>query len=520
MITQLWMPNELKIKYKQMKKSTVIIRLSVVVLILVVLNLITSKVYFRLDFTDDERYTLSDATLDILENLDDVITVKAYFSEDLPTQLISNRQDFEDLLLEYENRSGGNIVFEFISPNDDPEAEQEAQQNGIQPIMVNVQEKDQVQQLRAYMGAVLMMGDQKEMIPLIQPGVSMEYDLTTSIKKISVADKPKIALLQGHGEPGLQEVAQLAQQLSVLYGFEPYTISGTEEIPTFYKAVVIINPIDTIPGSHFGKLDNFIAQGGNIFLSYTNLKPELQQGRLGISGETGFTGWLANKGINMGRQYVIDDNSGTIGVQGNNGMFKYTQQIKFPYFPRINKFPKHPATKGLEDIMLPFASPLTYSGTDSLINFSPLLMTSNVSGVANAPVNIDINKKWSESDFTQGEQVVALALDGPIGGTVDSRFVVISNASYVVNGSQQQQVNADNVNFTSNAIDWLSDDTGLIDLRTKGISSRPLDTVEDATREMLKYGNVLGPIFLILIYAVVRKQRYNMKKNKWREGTY
>lgn len=503
-----------------MKKSTVIIRLSVVILILVVLNLITSKVYFRLDFTEDERYTLSDATLDILENLDDVITVKAYFSEDLPTQLISNRQDFEDLLLEYENRSGGNIVFEFISPNDDPEAEQEAQQNGIQPIMVNVQEKDQVQQLRAYMGAVLMMGDQKEMIPLIQPGVSMEYDLTTSIKKISVADKPKIALLQGHGEPGVQELAQLAQQLSVLYGFEPYTISATEEIPAFYKAVVIVNPTDTIPGAHFSKLDNFIAQGGNIFLSYTNLSPDLQSGMLGVGNDIGVQRWLASKNVNIAGAYVIDANSGSVTVQQNNGMFNFRSQIKFPYFPKINKFPEHPSTKGLEEIMLPFASPLSYSGTDSLINYAPLLMTSEVSGVANAPARVDINKKWQQSDFTQGEQVVALSLDGPIGGTVDSRFVVISNASYVVNGSEQQQVSADNVNFTSNAIDWLSDDTGLIDLRTKGVSSRPLDAVEDSTREMLKYGNVLGPIFLILIYAIVRRQKYNMKKNKWREGTY
>jgi gliding-associated putative ABC transporter substrate-binding component GldG len=492
----------------------------VFMLILIVANLITSKIYFRLDFTSDQRYTLSDATLDILENLDDVITVKAYFSEDLPTQLISNRQDFEDLLLEYENRSGGNIVYEFISPNDDPEAEQEAQQNGIQPIMVNVQEKDQVQQLRAYMGAVLIMGEQKEIIPLIQPGVSMEYDLTTSVKKISVSDKPKIALLQGHGEVGMQELAQLAQQLSVLYGIEPYTISETEEIPTYFQAMVMINPTDTIPGPHFNKLDTYIGQGGNIFLSYTNLNPDLQSGMLGLGNDIGIQGWLRTKNVNLGGSYVIDANSGSVTVQQNNGMFNFRSQVKFPYFPMINKFPAHPSTKGLEEIMLPFASPLSYSGTDSLVKYTPLLMTSELSGVASAPAYVDINKKWTQNDFSQGEQVVSLALDGPISGNVDSRFVVISNTAYIVNGTQQQQVSADNVNFTSNAIDWLSDDTGLIELRTKGVSSRPLESVEDATREMLKYGNVLGPIFLILIYAIVRRQRYNMKKNRWREGTY
>ncbi len=147
-----------------MKKNAVITRLMMFALILIVVNMISSKLYFRLDFTEDQRYTLSKATDGIITGLDDVITVKAYFSEDLPTQLISNRQDFEDLLLEYENRSGGNIVYEFISPNENEELEAEAQQSGIQPIIINVSEKDQVQKLKAYMGAILVMGDNKEII--------------------------------------------------------------------------------------------------------------------------------------------------------------------------------------------------------------------------------------------------------------------------------------------------------------------------------------------------------------------
>ncbi len=503
-----------------MKKSTVLVRLLVVVLILVVANMISSTLYFRLDFTEDKRYTLSKATLDILENLDDVVTVKAYFSEDLPTQLISNRQDFEDLLLEYENRSGGNVVYEFVSPNDNPEVEQEAQQNGIQPIVVNVTEKDQVQQLRAYMGAVLMMGDKKEIIQLVQPGVSMEYDLTTSIKKISVEDKPKVALLQGHGEPGIQEVAQLAQQLSVLYDVEPYTIKATEDIPAYFKAVALINPSDTIPASDFDKLDNYMAQGGSVFVAHSNLNGDLSTGMLSVGSDLGLKDWLQTKNIAMGEQFVIDANSGSVTVQQQNGVFSFRTQVKFPYFPRINDFPEHPATKGLEDIMLPFVSALSYTGADSATAYMPLMFTSELSGLAATPAYIDVNRKWTQGDFNGGPQVVALALEGPLAGAVNSRLVVVSNGQYVVNGNPPQQLSQDNVNFTSNAIDWLSDDTGLIDLRTKGVSARPLDKVEDATREMLKYGNVLGPIILILIYALIRRQRNQAKRNKWREGTY
>ena len=503
-----------------MKKSTVITRLIIFLLILVVINMISLKTYFRLDFTEDKRYTLSDASTEILESLDDVITVKAFFSEDLPAQLISNRQDFEDLLVEYENRSGGNIVYEFISPNEDEAVEAEAQQNGISPIIVNVTEKDQVQQLKAYMGAFLMMGDKKEVIPVVQPGVDMEYGLTTAIKKLSVTDKPKIGLIQGHGEPTLQELTQLHQQLAVLYEVEPFNISDTTNVPSYYRALLLINPQDSIPSVDFQKIDGFMAGGGNVFVSYSNLKGDLSTGYLSNAPDIGVTNWLASKKINMGNQFVIDAECGAVSVRQQAGGFSFSSQVRFPYFPRLSNFSEHPATQGLETILLPFVSSLTYVGQDSAVNYTPLIMTSETSGLAVTPAYADVNKRWQESDFKEGPQILGLALEGPIAGNQNSKLIVISNGSFVINGNPPQQVSPDNVNLTSNAIDWLSDDTGLIDLRTKAITSKPLEPVDDGTREMLKWGNVFVPIVLILIYAFIRRQRNIRKQHHWMQGNY
>ena len=138
-----------------MKKSTAISQIIIVITIVVFILLISTKFYFRLDFTEDKRYTLGEATTDILKDLDDVITVKAYFTEEMPQQLMKVRNDFEDLLKEYEDRSGGNIVYEFINPNESEEKEQEVQQKGIVPLTVDSREKDQRKILRAYMGVVL-----------------------------------------------------------------------------------------------------------------------------------------------------------------------------------------------------------------------------------------------------------------------------------------------------------------------------------------------------------------------------
>ncbi|MEO9802222.1 MAG: Gldg family protein [Reichenbachiella sp.] len=503
-----------------MKKNTVIIRLMVFALILVVVNMISSKLYFRLDYTEDQRYTLSKASNDILTSLDDVITVKAYFSEDLPTQLISNRQDFEDLLLEYENRSGGNIVYEFISPNESEELEAEAQQSGIQPIIINVSEKDQVQQLKAYMGAVLMMGDQKETIPVVQPGVDMEYGLTTSIKKLSVTDKPKVALLQGHGEPSIQEVAQLAQQLSVLYDIETIDLKEKTEVPSYVRTLAIINPSDTISAQEFSKIDDFMSKGGAVFVAYSNMNGDLQSGRLSKGNDIGLEPWLRGKNVSMGSQFVIDAQSGSVQVQQNNGVFTYRSQVKFPYFPMVNNFSEHPTTNGLETLMLPFVSAVNYVGNDTTVSYTPLMLTSEMSGLAPTPSGIDIQKKWSQNDFREGVQTLAMALEGTWSGNQPSKLIVIANGQFIINGTPPQQISEDNVNFASNSIDWLSDDTGLIDLRTKGITNRPLDSIEDGTREMLKYGNVVIPIVLVFVYAFIRRQQYMSKKQRWMEGNY
>ena len=199
--------------------------------IIIVVNILAEHLYFRLDLTEDHQYTLSKATRDILNNVQEPITVKAYFSKDLPPQLTKTKDDFRDMLVEYGRLSGKMLVYDFVSPNENDELEREAMQNGIQPVMINVREKDQMKQQRAYMGAVLSQGDRKEIIPVVQPGLAMEYTLSTSIKKLSVTDKPVIGLLTGQGEASMSDLSQVSQELRVLYRLETVRLSDTSSVP-------------------------------------------------------------------------------------------------------------------------------------------------------------------------------------------------------------------------------------------------------------------------------------------------
>lgn len=505
-----------------MKRSKVISQLILLTGILIVINMISDKLFFRVDFTADKRYTLSKATKDILKNLNDVVTITAYFTEDMPPQLLKVKKDFQDLLTEYETRSNGNVVFKFVNPNKNQEEETKAQQKGIRPIMVDVTKKDRVQKMRAYMGAVLQMGEKTEVIPVLQPGAGMEYAITKAIKKISVVDKPKIAILQGHGEAGPAALMQLMEQLSVLYDAEPYTINDTASIPAYYKAIAIIDPKDSFNTRDLNRLDEYLNTGGSVFLAYSNLQTNLNTRYLATNPDIGLKKWLEDKGITLHDQYVVDASCSAVGIQEQQGPFIVNKQIPFPYFPIVSKFADHPVTGGLEAVVLPFVSPITYLPKDSTVTITPLMYSSDKSGVRNVPIIIDIYYDWQESDFTQPNQVLAVAASGPLAGKGNSKMVVVTNGSFAVNGAgqQQRQVNQDNVNFASNAIDWLSDDTGLILLRTKGITARPLKQIDDSKKVMYKIVNTILPIIIILLIALYRWQSYQRKKQRWMQGIY
>ena len=206
------------------------IKILLAVLGFIAINFIGRQLFFRLDLTANREFTLSQATKDVVKGLNDKMKVKAYFSDDLPVDIAKTKEDFRNMLSEYASLSKGNLEFEFISPNESPEKEQEAMQQGIQPVMINVREKDQAKQLKAFLGATLEYMGKKEIIPLIQPGTAMEYALTTNVNKLSAVNKARIGFIQGHREASLQEMAQVYESLDILYDVQSVYITDTTRL--------------------------------------------------------------------------------------------------------------------------------------------------------------------------------------------------------------------------------------------------------------------------------------------------
>lgn len=476
--------------------------------IVVVVNVFSYFYFFRIDLTKDRRYTLSDATLNILSSLKKPVTVTAYYTENSIPVISRARADLKDLLIEYAAHSGNKVVFNFVNPNKSDSLEAIARKNGITPFPVQIREKDEMKSVMVYLGAVVKMGDKTDVLPIIDPNSSLEYTLSNSIKKLSIDKKPWLGLLEDNGEPTIQEMPQVNESVSALHAFQQAHLNDSAYLRQ-YNTVALVNPVDSFTNGQLRQLDGILSRGGGILIAYSGLDPDLRNG-MGRLNNGGLTQWLASKKIILGNKYLIDARCGSITVPQNMGGMTFNAQVSFPYLPLISNFSNNPVTKNLGAIMLPFTTNIEFTGDTNQVKFIPLAYSSNESGLVNAPVVFDINHKWQRSDFPLSGQVVAAAFKG-LDGNKDSRLILIANGDFAVNGKtgpdqRQVRLNEDNVNLFSNSVDWLSDNTGLIELRSKELKFVPIKDVSDAKKLFLKYLNFLLPILLVLFYGIVRMQ--------------
>lgn len=503
-------------------KKSILSQLILIVVVLVLVNLLSTRFFARLDFTGDKIYTLSKATKDILRSLDEPVTVTAYFTKGSQPEIEKARKDFQNLLVEYANISKGMVNYEFLNPNDDQQLEQEVMQSGIQPLVLNVREKDQVKQQRVYLGAKLVMGDRTDVIPVIQPGAAMEYTLSSSIKKLSLVNKPTVGFVTGHGQPSLGAMQQALEQLRVLYDVVPVNLQDESADLSRYLTLAIVAPTDTFADFELRRLDDYLANGGRLFVAHNHVTGDFQTMQ-GNVNQSNLSAWLAEKGLMIENNFVVDKSAGNIGVRQQTGFMTFTRQIPFHYWPAVRKFPEMPITKGLNEVMLQFASSINFMATgDTATKFTPILQSSESSGTLSVPLFFNIEKQWTNNDFPLSNLTIGGVLQGPIGGRGHSKIVLITDGDFAVNGEGQnaQPRPPDNISLMVNAIDWLSDDTGLIDLRTKEVTSRPLEEIEEGKRTFLKWLNFALPIALVLLVGIVRSQISRRKRIKRMEQGY
>lgn len=289
---------------KNTRKTQTLIRLGIVLAILILLNIVAVRWFGRIDMTGNKLFTLADASKHLMQSLDDKVTVKAYFTEDLPAPYNNHRRMLLDELNEYRAYARGNLQFEFIDPSGD-KGEREAQEQGIAPVQVQVVKEDKFEVKRAYMGMVFLYEDRKEVIPVVQDPATLEFEISSTVKRLTDRTQKKIGFLTGQGTPDMREFARAAELLRRQYQLVPVDVSRGTPVPPDVAALFIIAPTTAFSEPVKYQIDQYLMNGGKVAFLLNRIEANLQQ-QSGRPVDLNLDDMLAQYGMHLHADLVRD----------------------------------------------------------------------------------------------------------------------------------------------------------------------------------------------------------------------
>jgi gliding-associated putative ABC transporter substrate-binding component GldG len=520
---------------KKTLKSQTLLKLGIVLVILILLNFVSVRWFGRLDATKNGLFTLAPASKQLMQTLDDRVTVKAYFTEDLPSPYNNNRRVLLDQLNEYRAYSKGNLQFEFIDPTGE-KAEQEAQQQGIAPVQVQVVKEDKFEVKRAYMGLIFLYEDRKEVLPVVQNTGNLEYEISSTIKRLTSRTQKKIGFLSGHGEPAMQELGRIQEALRRQYELVPVDVSRGASVPADIGALVVMAPTSPIPDAHKFRIDQYLMSGGKVAFLINRVEANLQT-RYGRALDVNIDDMLAAYGVRINADLVRDVQCANITIVQQQFGFSVQSQVPFPYLPMVSNFSSgNMVVKDLHNLIFFFASSVDTSGAGSKgLSTEVLALSSKQSGRETGMFMFDPLQRYTLEQFPEKEIPLAAVAQGkfkslyagrpapvdtaagaapppasPLQNSADTRVVVVGDGDFA--RDQYMGGSRDNLTFFANMVDYLMDDAGLITIRSKDVSLPPLEQVSDGTKKIVKYANLVLPPALVLIYGGIRWRMRKARK--------
>ena len=509
--------------------------------ILVLVNFLSSRRFLRADLTEDKRYTVSKATKNVLKSLDDIVTITVYFSTE-PADIARIRRDVRDVLDEYEAFSQ-KLQIDFIDPADFEDAQkQELRFKGIPEVQVNVRGKGKLEIANVYMAISVGYSGKEEILPVVRSTSNLEYELTSTILKVTTKEAKTIGFLTGHSEFDINAQTQGHQQFRTLldknvkgqYNLTTVDLQSGEPVDQSVTTLVVAGPKQALTEREKYEIDQFIMRSGRVIflIDPITMQPQTLQG---TPLATGLNELIEHYGVKLGNNLVADlrfhDN-----VRLQQGFMTVVQS--YPYFVKIAKsnFSKeHAVTSQLEELTLPWTSSLKILDKESILA-TPLAKTSesgqSAQGFYNlrpgtpipptdlqvytvaaalegkfksfyADKEIPAAASTADTDSENSNDTSTPAQDGEERTTItesaETQIVVVGTAEFLT------QLNPNGVEFFLNCVDWLTLGETLIGIRSHAITNRPLrEDVSSFTKNFIKYMCTIGIPLLIVIFGLIR----------------
>ena len=484
----------------------------VTAVLVVVLNLLGSHIRGRVDLTRGNLFTLAEGTREIVGDLDDLVQIKLFASDELHPDIQLQLRDVRDLLADMARASNGNLVVSVMNPDEDDDAEEEANALGIYPVDFNVLSSDEFQIRRGYYGLAVTYADEREVMPIIERVDDLELRLASAIASMTTETRPGVAFVQGYGAKGPFEIPGLREGLADRFSLRSVDLSGDSAPPLSRDSteiVVLAAPTQPVDSAALARVQDFVARGGAalLLLEAPQLDPQSPMASPLFSGAEKL---LEGRGLSFEPQLVFDLASSERVSLGRRGLFNVISP--YPLWPVTLPAGDHPTTRGLASLTLGWAGALEI--TDST-RVHPLWQTTEAAGLQEAGGLVMPDQDWNRPDEELAVRTVAAAVE-PAEGSGEGRMVVVSDGSFAE--GQFVQANPGNLVFLANAIDWLAQDEALMSIRAKDRTPPSLVFTSDLERNALKWGNLAGVPLLLALFGVVRVTgRRRRAETRWRE---
>jgi len=514
--------------------SVIILPATVIVLILLAL------LHFRIDLTEDQRYTLSPQTKKILSNLDKEVLITVYLDGDMPIGFKKLRRTTEQYLDEFRVVSHRKVSYRFVNPSggNNEAARQKVYDQligkGLIPVNVLAGDSEGGKSQKMVFPSMTINCNKVELpvnflkndpsvsadMNLIHSAEGLEYEIVQAIATATYDSVRKVAFIEGHGELDELQVADATMELAKYFTVDRGSINGAPGILDSYSAVIIAKPEKEFNEKDKFVLDQYLMNGGRILWLAEEVRVNsdslVNGGTVAFYQPLNFEDQLFRYGVRINPVLLQDQNSLLVPVRMMNGGSR-TQYVPAPwiYDPFLKPSPTSPVTRNLVEVKSEFVNSIDTVGRDGNIRKTILLTTGNASRVVAPPRFISLSEVTnppSEAEFNLKYLPAAVLLEGSfqsafknritseyIGGkdikvleeSKPTRMIVVADGDVIKNDvrysngqaiplslglDRYTQQTFGNKEFIVNCVNYLVDDNNLLVLRDREIKPRLLDS--------------------------------------------
>lgn len=532
---------------------------------LLVINFINQSFYKRFDLTADKRYTLSETTKSILSTIKKPLFITVYLEGDFPSEFkrlqVETRQYLEEL-----SAKNGNIKIHFENPDNQRE---DLIKKGMMPSQLTVEEDGKLSEAIIFPWAEINFEEKTKIVSLLPTSIvasqeeqlqkaieNLEYLFSDEMNSITQKKNKSVTIITGNGE--LQDIYQYSflSEVAKKYKLAKFTLDSVATNPqqtlqdiTIFDLAIIAKPTQKFTSEEKLTLDQFITNGGKTLWMIDNVQADQDSlfngGKmLAYPRDLGLTDLLFSYGIRINSTLIKDLYAAQIPLAtGNVGNQPQFQNLDWFYHPLVGGNPNHSITKNIAPVRLQFANQIDTLKNN--IKKTPLLMSSPLTQKVGTPTIIELQSiavEPQEKDYISGNQLFGVLLEGDFKSAYKNRVKPFETSLFKENATNNKMiVIADgdvgknqilkeqptdlardkwtnqefgNKDFLMNAVDYLLDDAGLMELRNKSLKINILDKQKAyQERTFWQFLNVVLPLVLLFGFGFVfnyfRKKKYS-----------